>query len=1296
MFSKINKNEEISSNLSDHKYNLYQQFFIIGLDPKLMFNINKIDIKTLKEPHISPKIISKYPPKDLYYLNIHDNIIASHCFPHGISNQITDYNEINYESKIKYQRSFVFSLDNQYPEDNKCSLRTNKVYYSCLLFYEDIKNFNDCIEYKKKNSNNNNYLGNYININEEKNKELLIPKVICLSSFRPFFEQSSTILECLRKYADNYLYNKISKDNFNIYPIEKIIEDLIYNLPALPRSNFILKINKEIFEPNLINKNEKNSFNISKTANLEKRSSLKSIKYLINSNVINNEIIFYETPFNRQPRNIINYSILMRYFRIREVFEIIKFILLEEPILFFCDDIHLLTYTIEGLVSLIYPFEYQYPVISVLPEQNYSFISIYKHFIFGINDKYTDDFIQKKGISLDEKKYIIIIKIEKRFIDILNTDEEDNLTYSVITSIINDNNIQLMKIEMNKFDNNNIEEVNEINENGEIIEKRKLTLPMHYFEKCSKRLEKNTLDKFKEFSSKMRSKGGLSMEEKENIFNNEIRKTFIYFFTCILLRYQSFCVKFNKKVKDNDEVSNPNLSKSDDLLNTAWIKNANCDGIDIDYYYERQKELEEKYVLNTLNINDIFNCKDFIDDTETPKLDRPFYRQLLQTNLFFNFIKKKIFPISTQDKLDVLFFDNKINEKLGRGSRKMKIETKYLYEDNEKLSGQIDINSFEKEPSKDLIEVLSNKINCNKAINYFQIINHVNNKEILLNKKNNDNNNNKEISSTQKSEEDNEDASSLIKKPSKSMKSILKSVKSMKEIEFTDDSEEKKITFSYYAFPKLLNDDLFFRENANEYESSIRKCSSLYTRFEKETNLFLQNPIIEQNYKIFSYNLSYELKSKYKYEECISELWLLYLMKTFHSIDLSKKRYYFDLLLMHLNDKEYYIKQDIIILLYNTINKYGDRIMNQELFMFLEKKAYTNFLSLREKTKYENNCIKYMNGIDNSSNNLELIRNNSIHGGSISRSGTLESQKSSDLLKKKKINKKLFKLFNFIIYSYCTKSTKENDTNKDIKDVKDIKDEHLLNLNENLCDENMGNENNEDICGEKLPIIVKDLFDSENNNNNRYIETLCPKCKKVQNLTVTCFYTDENDNRYQFNFNLISPLILLKESWFNNMDKLNTLYISQEYPEEYLSSIFYFYEQSFPCNFLIPKGISEEELKEEESCKYNNLDGNFDYDYISKKYRKKRKCISFYSPNIVKRELDYKEKYHDRLTHFEFKKEEKKIEDDDKDEDKEEDKKSSSPNSNKKSSLINKKLQKLKSIELNKKKNVTFTCFKNN
>ena len=80
-----------------------------------MFYINKIDLKLIPESYISPKIISKIPPNDLYYINIPDNIIASHCFPQGILNSIIDYNESNYEMKSKYQTSFIFSLENQYP-----------------------------------------------------------------------------------------------------------------------------------------------------------------------------------------------------------------------------------------------------------------------------------------------------------------------------------------------------------------------------------------------------------------------------------------------------------------------------------------------------------------------------------------------------------------------------------------------------------------------------------------------------------------------------------------------------------------------------------------------------------------------------------------------------------------------------------------------------------------------------------------------------------------------------------------------------------------------------------------------------------------------------------------------------------------------------------------------------------------------------------------------------------------------------------------------------------------------------
>ena len=1270
--------KESLSNLSEHKYNLYQQFLIVGLDTKLSFRINQIDLKGIPEPYISPKIISKYPPNDLYYLNIPDNIISNHCFPKGIINEIIEYNEMDYESKIKYQTSFVFSLENQYPEDINSSLRINRVYYSCLLFYENVENYYECIKNKNK------IYKSYNIDSDTKNVGILIPKIICLSSFKPYFEQSRDILESLKRYIDKYLYNKITKDNYNIYPIEKIIKGLIFNLPSIPRSNFILKLNKETFETSLINNNKDN--NKINNESVKKDKTLKNMSLNDLNNIINkDEIIFYESPFNGYPKNVINYSILMKYFRIKEVFEIIKFILLEEPILFFCEDIHILTYTIEGLISLIYPLEYQYPVISVLPEKNYSFISIFKHFIFGINYKYTDDIFQKKGINLEEKKYIIIIKLVKRFDNILNNEEEDKLKYSVITSVLTDSNKPFLKIEQNKVtDFENVQEENINNELEEQFEKRKLTLPMHYFEKCSKRLEKNTSDRFKEEINKNKNKKMLSIEEKEFIFNVEIRKTFIYFFSCILLRYQSFCIKFDKSIEFIN-MNIPNLKSNNSFLAN---KNISMDSKDFYFFYQRKKELEEKYLSNTLKINDIFNCRNFINDTDTPKLDRPFYRQLFSTQSFFSFIEKKIFPNSTQDKLDILFFDNKVNEKLARSSRKIKVETKFLYEDLEKLSGIININSFKEKPNKKFIEFLDNNSNCNKALNYFQIINN--------GKDNNNINNNleEEIMDNENCiiclekvyedieyDEDDSNDLNISRKTIKSKKSIksvksIKSIKSKKEVELHDDEDENKLTFSYYVFPKLLNDDFFFKDdffidekqNKNEQNSNnvfnLKNCDSLYNIFEQEANIFLNNPIIQQNYINYGYTLTQKWKHKYKYEECINKLWLLYLSKTFHSIAFSKKRYYFEEIIKLLNDKKNEIDQNTILLVFNGINKFGDRTMNQELFMFLHKKNYINFLCLREKTKSENNFVKYMFNLSNNLNNLDSRSSLPSVTGEISRTTTLESIKSSDIINKR-INKKVF---NFIIYSYCIKNKKNND-NIDLKEnLMDLvytpeKNKENRNINENST------------CGEKLSFTIKDLFDYE--KNKKYIEIKCPKCRNIQNITISCFYSDENNNKFQLNFNLISPLALLKEPWFKNYNVLDKLLISQEYPEEYLSALFYFYEQGLPCNFLIPNGMPEQELKEEQSCKYNNLEPVFDYDEISKTYRNKKKFVSLYSPNITKRDLNY----HERIKNFDFKREGK------------ETIKSPSP---KKSSFAKRKnaLKKLKTIEDTKKKVVTFSCFK--
>ena len=417
--SQIDENTINETIILNHKYNLYQQFFVVGLDPRIMSSINDFDLKSLKEPYSSPKVISKYPNINLPYLIIPDELIASHSFPLGVINEIVDYIDNNdLIAKENKTKSFIFSLENMSPQVKAYSLRTKKVYYSCLLFYENIENYRNCIEQRK------NYKALNIN-NEIKNKGLLIPKVICLSSFNSFHEQTKNILLNIKNYVNNYNFNNKSMDNLNIYPIEKIIESLIFNLPSIPRGNFSLKINKE-------------SFSYKKNKEKEEISD--------NNELDSNDIIYQETPPNENPRETINYSLLMQYFRVNEIFEVIKYIILEEPILFFSEDKEALATIIESFVSLIYPFEYPHPVISILPEQNYSLIVLFKHFIFGINYKYSED-ILNRNIVLDGVKFIRIIRLEKRFDSLLNGKEMDPLEYPVFTSIKFNENKPLIKFD---------------------------------------------------------------------------------------------------------------------------------------------------------------------------------------------------------------------------------------------------------------------------------------------------------------------------------------------------------------------------------------------------------------------------------------------------------------------------------------------------------------------------------------------------------------------------------------------------------------------------------------------------------------------------------------------------------------------------------------------------------------------------------------------------------------------------------------------------------------------------------
>ena len=1078
LINEINMNENENILLS-HKYNLFQQFFVIGFDPKIMFNINKVDLKKLPNELLLPKIISKYPNKNLSYINVLDSVVASHCFPLGLLKKLISYESKDLNEKIKKTEDWIFSLDNLTTEEKNSSLKTNKLYYTCYLFYENVESYKTLANHRRNTTCKNE------EVFEEKNEKLLIPKVICLSSFTPLYKHGRFLLHTIKKYVDNFNYELLFDKN-NFYPIEKIIQGLIFNLPGLPRGNWVILLSKETFY------NEINQENDGKTY----RSFMGDINYKNNQQ---KDLVFEESPANKRPRSLINYSLIMRFFRIEEIFEIIRSIILEEPILFFCDNIQNLTHTIEGILALIYPLEYPYPVVSVLPEENYSLISAFNHFIFGINCQFSEDLIKQKIINLDGKKIVVIVRIENRFSNPLNSSEKDKLKYPVISTLKANKKKPLIKLDQLK--NYGVEKNQNIDKNIQ-EKKRSPKLPIHYFGKCSKRLEPLISSKLKEASSKNKTKN-LSSFEKDKIFNNEMIENFIYFFTCILLNYQEYCYKF-------DKIKKCLIFNESQVDNNGYVESLSEE--EYNYLYERKSMLDEKYNMNKLNINDIFNCAGFI--AMTPTLDRPFYEKFFQTKIFFNFIKKKIFPLSIQDKLDILYFDDKINEKLSREKKMKKIDTKFIEDDLRNLSGEIKIGSFRRQISNDLRLYLLNKHNCEKGLNYFQyIIKHIDLKS-----------ENKQNIRQNGSEEDIDRDSNI-------------------SINRISDGQEIKDNFKFYyfVFPKLLNDGIFFVDkklDESKGEDLIKQndkftsynSNCLYNQFEKEGFKIVNNNAMTNNYKNYNYSLNPYSSYRLDYHNCINRLWLQFLAKTFYCIPFSQKMNYFDKIIQFLKKNYKSVDDNTLIMLFNAIYNYGDRNMNQEFFIFLRKKTYTSFLFLREKTKLKNNYIDFRFGSSNDINN-----------------------NNKGLNQKEKIN---YGKFSFYINSFCTKIIENNEDEK--------------NQNNNEITENKIT----NICNESIIDELSSLYNEQDN----FIQFECNKCSKKQNVIVSCFYEKNNDFKYHINFRLVTPSAILRQKWFKDSNEINISNIRKDYMECYLSSLFYFHQQGLIFDFLLPQTIEEKEL----------------------------------------------------------------------------------------------------------------------
>ena len=367
-FTKIINDLNLGNNFIDY-------FLTIGIEPlKCLSNfIYKISVNSLNKKYkkkLIPKILSKYPPLKKSYINI-DNMIVDICFPDGI--------EIK-QMKINKEFEFcTYLLDNYY-----YSLEFPHKYVTCLLFYENLEKYFKLKEQLEKTEKINHKNAFYdkvkLNFDEVKNtlkkqnsekifslvqrnklkklKYHYIPKVLCLVSVYPFFEEHKKILCYIYKYA--------MKKNLKI-PIEKIIMNLVCEVPVPPKG--LLKINYQFFNENII----------------------------LSQNKINTLIDISE-----------EIKLIFQTFSVEQIIEIFRYILYELKIIFFSEQKDILCPIIYGFLKLIYPFSYNFQVISYLPSNCFNLLESISPFIFGINKEYKGNFFRDNNLNINELELIII------------------------------------------------------------------------------------------------------------------------------------------------------------------------------------------------------------------------------------------------------------------------------------------------------------------------------------------------------------------------------------------------------------------------------------------------------------------------------------------------------------------------------------------------------------------------------------------------------------------------------------------------------------------------------------------------------------------------------------------------------------------------------------------------------------------------------------------------------------------------------------------------------------------------
>ena len=701
----------------DRGTNFIDYFLVIGISPENFFDdkMYECDLDEFKMKYkdkLEPKIISYFPQFKKNTIAFDDSVI-SHCFPNG-------FNIVKSNKKPKTQ-IFSFILDNNY-----YNLNYPQKYLSCLICYENINKYKILYdEYKKLSTktkeNEDNKKGikkrykshkkhnklkkiksfslydlesleslnisndttNTTSINNN-NERIYIPKCLMIMSLYPFFSEYEKILFKLYRYSmkkfkesNEIPQNPLGRmtefanvgramtlpifttkmkstpkyENITI-PIDKIIENLLIELPAPPRGVF--KVQYSLITS-------------------EKKEILQSL-------------------MNELPLIEVNLKKIFITFDIQDIINIYLCLFLETRILFFSKDIECLNIFIYGFLSLLFPFQYQYQVVTILPKENFEIIESITPFIAGINQSYEEDFFEKRSMILSDT--ILVVDIDHEKIEFINKENEipefpKNYKKSLeknLQSCLNNfmklelrqKNIEKMKNKKNKTNssssssNNN----NEVKTNDISLESKNVQ------NEFSLNISEDNLDSI------------INVEEEDNIGDNEnsiLNNPFSNF---------NINYKFNKKINEIFYDFNSSL-----LYNYSKYLN-------LDFYSQNESP----------SLSILFKVNNFLNDI--PNCDKKFYDKFItETQLFGDFIYMRMIPKNSKEKIHILAFDELINKNFPNktqhniflGSKEYEICNKYSIQKARKITKQ------EKKFYKDLE-------NQKKLLSYGIIINEVKDK----------------------------------------------------------------------------------------------------------------------------------------------------------------------------------------------------------------------------------------------------------------------------------------------------------------------------------------------------------------------------------------------------------------------------------------------------------------------------------------------------------------------------------------------------------------------------------------